>query len=333
MQPPRFWANPPHAPGLMAHLLKPAAALFSLAGWVRQRRAQPYRAGVPVICIGNLIAGGAGKTPLAIAIAERLAKRDLRPHFISRGYGGSEKGPHRVDIARDTAERVGDEPLLLGAWHPTWVGRDRVASARRAVAEGADVLILDDGFQNPALHKDLSLLAIDGGFGHGNGCVIPAGPLREPLARGFARADAAVIIGEGEPFVPQGIPCLHARLTPQFTGISLTGAPVLAFAGIGRPEKFFDTLRSLGAHLVETVAFPDHHPYGLAILNRLEMRAQSAGAMLVTTEKDAVRFPAAFRGRAMSLPVRMGFTDPEALDALLDTLMQGQNSKDATARA
>ncbi|MEO1274727.1 MAG: tetraacyldisaccharide 4'-kinase [Pseudomonadota bacterium] len=322
MQQPKFWGT---APGLTATLLGPAAALYGLGGRVRHALVNPTKADVPVICIGNLIAGGAGKTPLALAVAARLVARGIAPHFLSRGYRGSIRETHRVDPTRDTAAEVGDEPLLLAAQYPTWTGRDRAASAAAAVAAGAEALVMDDGFQNPSLVKDLSLIAIDAGFGHGNGRVIPAGPLREPLMRGFERADAAVLIGEPAPatawpFVPEGIPLLQARITPRFTGLSLTGAPVLAFAGIGRPEKFFETLRRMGARLVDTQAFPDHHTYSMVILARLEARAHSQGAMLVTTEKDAVRLPRSFQGRAIAVPVSLGFEDPDALDTLLDTL-------------
>ena len=319
MQPPEFWSR---KPGLIAYALQPLGALYALGGRLRRARTRAHRAPVPVICVGNIVAGGAGKTPTALAIAERVAARDRVPHFLTRGYGGRIRGPHRVDPTRDSYKDVGDEPLLLAAHHPTWVGRDRVASARAAIAAGADLLIMDDGLQNPQLEQDLAFVVIDGAYGHGNGMVMPAGPLREPVMSAFARADAAVVIGDGAPFVPKGVPVLRARMSPKATGMSFSGARVAAFAGIGRPQKFFDMLRQMGAVVVDAVPFPDHYQYSSAILARLEQRAFNQTATLVTTEKDAVRFPAWFRGKAVTVPVSLGFSDPEELDQMLDDLLR-----------
>ena len=328
MRAPAFWSRPPEAPGLAARLLAPLGWLYGLGSRLRMALARPYRAAVPVICIGNLTAGGAGKTPTAIALVEALAARGLDPHALSRGHGGRLRGPHRVDLARDTATEVGDEPLLLAAWAPAWVARDRAAGARAAEAAGAGAIVMDDGFQNPGLAKDLSLIVVDAGQGFGNGRMIPAGPLREPPRRGIARADAVVLIGtEAEAAVTltrwPGLaakPVLRARLEPLATGLPLDGADVVAFAGIGRPQKFFDTLTGLGARLVGAHGFADHEPYGAAILRRLLAEARQADAMLVTTEKDAVRLPPAFRREVMALPVRLRWDDPEALALLLDRL-------------
>jgi tetraacyldisaccharide 4'-kinase len=193
MKAPGFWRED----GMLARMLSPLGALYGMAGAVRARMVTPYRAPVPVICIGNLTLGGAGKTPTTIDILQRLARRGVEAHAVTRGYGGTEKGPHEVDLADDPASRVGDEPLLLAAHAPTWVARDRAAGIAQAVAEGAQVVVLDDGFQNPGFAKDLSIVVVDGGAGFGNGRVFPAGPLREPVARGLARADAVVMIGEG----------------------------------------------------------------------------------------------------------------------------------------
>lgn len=323
MRAPGFWSRPAR---VTAALLGPASALWRLGGWLRARTARAARAPVPVICIGNLTAGGAGKTPTVIALLQRLAARGARPAAVSRGHGGAERGPHRVDPDRDAAARVGDEPLLLAVWAPTWVSRDRAAGACAAAADGAGVVVLDDGHQNPGLAKDLSLVVVDAGAGFGNGRVIPAGPLREPVAAGLARADAVVLIGEAAEAAATlsqwpdltALPILRARLTPLAAGLPLAGEKVVAFAGIGRPEKFFDTLRAMGARLVATHAFPDHAPYPPAILRRMKAQATAADAMLVTTEKDQVRLPPAFRREAMAVPVRLAFDDPAALDALLD---------------
>ncbi len=324
MRPPEFWSDPPEAPSLSARLLSPLGAVYAAAGRLRRAFARPHRSEAPVICVGNLVAGGAGKTPTALAIAERLAAMGVGAHILSRGYGGSARGPHRVDPERDRAADVGDEPLLMARRFPVWVGADRAATARTAEAAGADALVMDDGFQNPGLIKDLSILVIDAEFGHGNGRVMPAGPLREPLEEGFRRAQAAVMIGMPEagrwPWTPRRFPVFRARLSPVWEGRSLSGQRVFAFAGIGRPEKFFVTLREAGAELAGAQPFPDHHAYSDAMLSRLEARAREADATLITTEKDAVRLPERFRARVAVLPVTLGFADPDAIDDLLEPI-------------
>jgi tetraacyldisaccharide 4'-kinase len=305
--------------GLASTLLLPAAWLYAAAGALRQRAVRSWRAPIPVLCVGNLVAGGAGKTPIAASLARLLAERGAVPHILSRGYGGRLAGPVRVDPARHTAAEVGDEPLLLAREAPVWVARDRVAGARAAVAAGAGLLILDDGFQNPALAKDFSLLVVDGGYGFGNRRVIPAGPLREPIASGLARAHALVLLGVDETGAARrvgALPCLSASLDA-LEPRRFAGAAVVAFAGIGRPEKFFATLEGVGAHLVERCAFPDHHPFSEADLAALAETAQRAGARLVTTEKDWVRLPPAWAERAETLPVAAKWRDPEALIGLL----------------
>lgn len=327
MRAPEFWSNRPDRPGWRARLLSPLGALYAAATRARRRRATPYRVRVPVVCVGNLVVGGAGKTPTVQALCARLTALGLTPHVLSRGYGGKVSGVKRVDLARDRFEDVGDEPLLLAQHATVWVGRDRVASARAAVAAGAKLLLMDDGYQNPSLEKDLSILVIDAGYGHGNGRVMPAGPLRESLSTGFDHADAVIMIGEPPdhepwPYTPPGLPVLHARLSPQTTGLSLNGRRVVAFAGIGRPEKFFSTLREMGAKLIETHPFPDHHAYSNQILRRLETLSEEQDAVLLTTEKDAVRLPSWFRGRYTVAPVTLGFEEPEAIDALLSRLLR-----------
>ncbi|SET06393.1 lipid-A-disaccharide kinase [Oceanicella actignis] len=325
MRAPRFWFRPPRAPGLAARLLAPLGAAYAAATRARLARGQGWRAPVPVICLGNLTAGGAGKTPAAIHALERLAEMGVRAHVVTRGHGGTARGPHLVDLARDDAALTGDEALLLAAFAPVWVARDRAAGARAAVAAGAEALVLDDGFQNPALVKDLSILAVDAETGLGNGRPIPAGPLRERPAEGMARADAVLLIGPPEARaaaparwpVLRARPILNAELRARPIGIDWRGRRVVAFAGIGRPEKFFDTLRALGAELVGAHAFPDHAPYAPRILRRLQAEAAQADAQLVTTEKDAVRLPPAFRGMAMPLPVALVPEDQAAFDALL----------------
>lgn len=274
----------------------------------------PRHAPVPVLCIGNLTVGGAGKTPLTRAIRAKLG---AGAHTLSRGYGGRIAGPLRVTADMSAAE-VGDEPLLHAADGPAWIARDRVAGALAAANAGAHAIIMDDGFQNPHLAKDLSIIAVDAGFGIGNGAVFPAGPLRERLAEGLQRADAAVIVG-GDGAPPDWLaafekPVLHAALTP--TNAAPRG-PLVAFAGLARPEKFFDTLAARGAALEETVPYPDHHPYSAEDLAFLDQLALERGATLITTEKDAARLTPDWRARVAVLPVVAQFANESELDALL----------------
>jgi tetraacyldisaccharide 4'-kinase len=325
MTPPRFWFNPPHKPGFFARLLAPLGMLYA-AGTARRLQQGPrVRVGVPVICIGNINAGGTGKTPATIAIATRLMDMGLEPHVVSRGYGGSLKGPVRVDPAIHDATRTGDEPLLLAAFCPTWVSADRVAGAQAAVAAGADVILLDDGFQNPALYQDISIVVVDALKGFGNGRVLPAGPLREPVETGLARAGFLLTIGEEadrRKFAGYWqnrirIPHLSGCLKPLQTGIDFRELRVLAFAGIGHPEKFFATLKRLGADIVHAKALGDHQPLGTALMRRLDQQAKSLDAHLVTTEKDAVRLPDAYRFEVLTVPVRLELDDWSAFDKAL----------------
>ena len=275
--------------------------------------------GVPVICVGNLTVGGTGKSPTVIALLSDLQKRGYSPAVLSRGYGGTLEGPVRVGPEHD-AVAVGDEPVMLSAFAQVWVARDRLAGARAAVAEGADILVLDDGFQDPALAKDLSIVVVDTATGWGNGRLLPAGPLREPVEDGLARADLVLALGTAAPPETGEVPVARATIEPLQTGMPWAGLPVIAFAGIGRPQKVFDTLRGLGVDLRGAHAFGDHEPYPDAVLNRLLREAQQANARLVTTEKDVARLPAWFRPHVLPLPVRLVFTNRAALDAALDGL-------------
>ncbi len=315
MKAPGFWYR---EPGLAARVLSPVGSLYAGAGRWRIDRAQPARAGVPVICVGNVVAGGAGKTPVAIAVARHLIAAGHRPHFLSRGYGGRKAGPLRVDPATHDARAVGDEPLLLAAEAPCWVSRNRPAGARAAVADGAGVLVMDDGFQNPTLHKDVSLLVVDGESGFGNGRMIPAGPLRERPVDAISRASAAILMGEdtsgiGALLKRYDLPVIRARIVPEGETGWLRGRPVIAFAGIARPEKFFDTLRGLGATLVARFAFADHQAISADEVMRMVDLAAEADAVLMTTSKDQVRLPAEARQMVTSLPVTVEWADEPAL--------------------
>jgi tetraacyldisaccharide 4'-kinase len=318
MREPAFWRNP----GGLARLLAPLAAIYgAVAAW---RMARPGTvAGVPVLCVGNLTVGGAGKTPTAMALAKLLLEVGRRPFVLSRGYGGRLVGPTQVDPAVHGAAEVGDEPLLLARVAPTIVARDRVAGAAAARAAGTNVIVMDDGFQNPSLNKDLSLLVVDGTRGVGNGKVLPAGPLRVPLDVQLARAHALLVIGQGSAAQPvlaaaSGLPVFHGRLVPDASALAaLRSQKVLAFAGIGDPEKFFATLAGAGIDARVRQAFPDHHNYRRAEAADLIQRAEREGLVLVTTEKDLVRLQCQDDVRALAqiaraLPVALAVEEADA---------------------
>lgn len=316
MRAPDFWQRD----GVLPRLLWPASLVYAAATARRVRRTG-WTAPVPVICCGGVTAGGAGKTPLALDLGSRLIRRGAAVAFLSRGYGGRMAGAVRVGA---DPEQTGDEPLLLAELAPTFVGADRVRAARAAIAAGAQVLVMDDGLQNPGLHKTFSVLTVDADTGFGNRRVIPAGPLRETVDAAVRRCQAIVLIGaRGAPApknLPAGLPALRARLVPDPV-TELEGSRVVAFAGIARPEKFFATVRELGAEPVACRGFADHHRYRAAELAELRGQATRAGAVLVTTAKDAVRLPPDFRPHVAVIRVRLEWDDPSAPDRLLQDFL------------
>jgi tetraacyldisaccharide 4'-kinase len=293
MREPAFWHRPS---SWTSRLLLPLGAIYGLVAGHRLQR-QGFDAGVPVLCVGNYHVGGAGKTPTVLALTKMLRDLGETPVVLSRGYGGRLHGPIKVDPGRHTAADVGDEPLMMALIVPVVVARDRIGGVALARSQGASVILMDDGFQNPAIAKDASLIVIDGDRGLGNGCVLPAGPLRAPLPPQLARTDALVVIGEGTAaaavaaaIAAQGKPVLSAHLQPDEASVaSLRGKRVLAFAGIGDPQRFFRTLRASGIEVVGEHVFADHHPFTKAEIESLIAAAKSDALTLVTTEKDLAR--------------------------------------------
>ena len=342
MRAPDFWWR---SQGLEASLLRPLGALYGAVAALRMSRAG-MRSSLPVLCVGNFVAGGAGKTPFAIEVAQRLVRMGERPAFLTRGYGGTRRGPVLVEAARHGAREIGDEALLLARHAMTIVARARDAGARLAETAGATAIIMDDGLQNPSLAKDLAFALVDAETGVGNGLCLPAGPLRAPLVAQWRFAQALVVIGA--PSKPcgdlmqeaerRGLAVIAASLVPDPTaGEALAGRAVVAFAGIGRPEKFFASLRAIGAVLVAEHGFADHHRFQAGELAVLAAEARAHGAILVTTEKDMARMkdlvPSGDPARAedrfqeavglpsdvtlRELPVRLQIEDGAALDKLL----------------
>jgi tetraacyldisaccharide 4'-kinase len=332
---PLFWYG---KPGMLARALIPLSAIYARIVRARAARITPYRSKRPVICIGNFTAGGGGKTPTAIAVAKILQAQGVRPCFLTRGYGGKIEGPHLVSET-DSAEQVGDEPLLLAAVAPTVIAANRADGAKFIEGLDVNVIVMDDGFQNPQLAKDLSLIAVDSGRGIGNGFMLPAGPLRAPLGEQMDHADALIVIGEGdkaaslvEDFAKAGKAVFSARIVPQGDCRWLGVLPVIGFAGIARPEKFFMTLQSNGARLEGRRAFPDHHCFSEKEAASLLKEAQEQKCMLVTTEKDWVRLPedresprGELKFRSRPLPIALQFENESVVAALLATKVKAKN--------
>lgn len=332
LTPPAFWRR---KAGITAHLLRPFATLVAMVAR-RRRRQRGWVAPVPVLCVGNLTVGGTGKTTVVLDLARRLNARGERVHCLTRGYGGRlGRGgqPVRAEPARHDARDVGDEALLLAKVAPTWVCADRAAAAKAACAAGATCLLMDDGFQNPSLHRTLSLVLADGATGFGNGLPLPAGPLREGLDAGLAAADVVVITGEDRSGTAERLAC-HAPNKPVLSAGLIMDAPpeqartrpVVAFAGLARPDKFFEGLRALDIQPVSCVPFPDHHVLTERERNCLLALARTHNALLLTTPKDAVRLPSAFRQKVEVIGVNLQWNAPRSVERLLDQLLNKEPS-------
>lgn len=318
MQPPDFWQTD----GGLARLLDPIGRAVGAITTRRARALPQARVSAPVVSIGGLTVGGSGKTPIAMSVAARFRARGRWPAIVLRGYGGSETGPLAVDLAEHTVSAVGDEALLHAVHAPTWVARSRVAGANAAIAAGANIVVLDDGHQHPGIARDLSFVVVDGRTAFGNGRIFPAGPLRETVADGLARADAVVIVGEDargltKRFAPL-LPVLHADMVPGPEHAALRGRRVVAFAGIGEPRKFFATLRDFGAQVVATHPFGDHYAYDVTDVQPILDEAFAIGAIPVTTAKDAVRLAPDQRQQVNVLSIEIAWRDEAALERLLD---------------
>lgn len=318
MRPPKFW----HRPSLTGNILSPLSLVWRAGTCLRSSFAgKPWIAPIPVLCVGNLTAGGAGKTPLAIDLTRALLAIGHNPHLLSRGYGGTNSGPVMVDPNGDSASETGDEPLLLAEVAPTWVSQNRIAGAKMAIENGATIIVMDDGFQNTNLAKNLSILTFDGGYGFGNGHVIPAGPLRETIASGLTRCDAAVLIGEDRYGVSQIIekscPLFRARVVA-IPNPEVAGKKVFAFAGIARPAKFYATLQELGCDIIGTQDFPDHHKFDPDEIKKICDHATQLGAIPVTTEKDYVRLPEEAQPLIKTIRIALEWEEENAHERLLD---------------
>lgn len=316
MKTPAFWFE---SPGLLSTLLLPAAFLYRIGARLRRVFASPYRAKIPVVCIGNLVAGGAGKTPAALAIAALLKETGKQPVFVTRGYGGKERGPLQIDPARHTSRDVGDEALLLARVAPVYAGRDRAAAIRLAESHGTHI-ILDDGLQNPNVLPDLAFLVVDGTAGFGNGYLIPAGPLRETFAEAIKRVTAIILIAdkaEQKIILPVRCPILRAQLRPDLPADFSRTQRFFAFAGIARPEKFYASCRQAGLNVTGTEDFSDHHNFSTDELSKLQDKAAAQKAVLLTTEKDWVRLPDDMRKKTRVFPVKLVFDDEGSIKRLL----------------
>ena len=320
MQAPKFWEEE----SIQSLVLMPVSYLYEFLYKLRNKLTKTIKLKIPIICIGNITVGGAGKTPTAIAVAEYLISKGLTPHFLSRGYGRKLKGTLKVNDEH-TALMVGDEPILLSKVAPTWVCSNKLDGAEEAQKNGAEVIIMDDGFQNPSIHKDLSILVIDEGFGIGNGKIIPAGPLRERAPEAFNKADGVIIIktadGKKKDFKKYfDKPTIHANLVPAEDSSMFSGSKVVAFCGIGRPKKFYSTVESIGAKIITKHDFSDHHTFTPDELMKIIEESSSLDAIPITTEKDWIRLPQEAKKMISYIKVNLIFSNPNVIYKVLNSI-------------
>lgn len=317
MNAPDWWKED----GLIPHLLSPISALWAIGGLVRGIGVTPYASAIPVICVGNVTVGGSGKTPVVQALVRALIGHGRKPGILSRGHGGSDRGPLLVEPAIHDASRVGDEPLLHARLGPTVIARDRAAGARLLETLGVDIIVMDDGLQNPTLRPSSAILVVDADAGFGNGRLMPAGPLRETVASALAKCQAIALIGNGDlptPLAGSALPIFRARIEPRAEAERFRGRRVLAFAGIGRPEKLSETLTGLGAEVVALQKFADHHRYRPDEMKTLVDRAKALDAQLVTTAKDHVRLSAEQQALVEVAEVDLAWAEPSKVSEWLD---------------
>ena len=309
MKTPKHWQTK----NILSITLFLPGCIYAFATWLRIKLIKPKKVKVPVICIGNLTAGGSGKTPVSISIAKILKNSGKTPYFVSRGYGGNLSNIE-VDINIHSPIEVGDEPLLLAKEAPVIVNHKRFDGATRAVSNGANIIIMDDGFQNPQLYKDKSFLVIDGNVGLGNMFPIPAGPMREFYSHGKKRAQAVIILGDDKTSVAEkfnDLPIFYGNIVPKKPQTRYK--KVVAFAGIGRPQKFYNSLKNCELEVIKTFDFPDHYFYKNDDIKEIVETAEKLGAEIYTTSKDFVKIPAAYKDKINVLEISISWKDENKL--------------------
>ncbi|MDG2475342.1 MAG: tetraacyldisaccharide 4'-kinase [Paracoccaceae bacterium] len=326
---PYFWLKPKFKSSFFPYLLYPISLVWMAFSVLNKIIILPYKSPVPIICVGNITVGGNGKTPTAIKLRSLLKELGYNPHILSRGYKASLKGPHFVNPTKDSFREVGDEALMMSMSGPTWISRNRRLGIKSAIASDADIIILDDGFQNNSIKKDFSILVIEASIGFGNGYLIPAGPLRENIKSGLNKANLIITLGEksaqtdfanANRFIEK-LPKIKGRLVPETTDYKLKDRSVIAFAGIAHPKKFKTTLETLGANIIIFKKFTNHKAFKINALENLIMIAEKKQAILVTTEKDFVRIPKHLQHNFQVIKVNLEIQTPNLLIEKLKTII------------
>ena len=327
VKPPEFWKQRNSGAGALC--LLPLSLGYSFASFFLQKLIKPWRSNTPVICVGNAVVGGAGKTPVALSLGKYLIDHGIRVSYLSRGYGGTKGGPYNIDAFSDNPIMVGDEALLLAKVAPTWISKNKISGIKASLINKPNLILMDDGLQNHSIYKTFSILVVDGYSGFGNGMVFPSGPLREPVTRVLKRVNVVVIIGrdrfgiKGQLLkMDQSVEILNADIVPLPAAMNLKDKPIVAFSGIGCPEKFFLTLDEFGFETIFKKGFPDHHYYSIKELSKLRKQAEKSGAILVTTEKDWVRLPNEQKKGINYIETTLNWKDQDALASILKNLVK-----------